>query len=184
MASKKDVAGVVLSLSAAFPNWKPNEYTVEVYFQDLQDIPPDELVAAAQACRSQAGRQFAPSTGELRGMVGELRRAIVNVPSPMEAWGEVCRQIVENGGDFGKPVWSNPLVARVVDQMGWRNLRMSEDPTADRARFLQAYERLSEKAQAQEMYVPAVRSYIEAKGGRLLGVGAVAKQLADGMSHE
>lgn len=184
MANKKTIAGLVMSLSAAFPNWKTNAYTVEVYFQDLQDIPDDELMIAAQACRSQAGRQFAPSTGELRGAVAELRRAVVNLPSPMQAWGEVCRQIVENGGDFGKPVWSNPLIEQVVNSMGWRNLRMSEDPTADRARFIQAFERLSERAQAQEMYVPAVRNYIEAKGGHLLGVGAIAKQLADGMNHE
>lgn len=184
MADKKTIAGLVMSLSAAFPNWKPNEYTVEVYFQDLQDIPADELVIAAQACRSQAGRQFAPSTGELRGAVAELRRAVVNLPSPMQAWGEVCKQIVENGGDFGKPVWSNPLIEQVVNSMGWRNLRMSEDTTADRARFLQAFERLSERAQTEQMYLPQVRQYIEARGGNLLGVGQIAKQLADGVKHE
>src|SRR5688572_4206466 len=125
MANQQDIAKVVALIAAAYPNWKVTEFTVQVYFQDLKDIPSEELFIAAQHCRVQNGRAFAPSVGEIRGAVAELRGISSNVPSSYQAWEEVQRQILENGGDYGNPVWSNPLVAEAVKRMGWRNLRMS-----------------------------------------------------------
>jgi len=179
MADTQDIAELVAKLSAAYPNWKPTKYTVEVYYTDLRDIPADELQAAAQHCRSEAGRAFAPSVGELRGAVMELRRSMLNIPSAYEAWEEVCRQIVENGGEFGNPVWSSPLVEKAVKSLGWRNLRMSENQTADRARFIEAFEQLSVRAEKEQMLIPEVRAYIEQRGAHLLD--APIKQLAEGM---
>jgi hypothetical protein len=181
MATEKDVAEVVAMLSAAFPNWSVNAYTVEVYYQDLKDIPANELMIAQQYCRSEAGRKFAPSTGELRGAVLELRRTSMNTPSAFDAWEEVRRQINENGGDFGNPVWSNPLVEKAVKSIGWRELRMSENPTHDRARFLQAYEQLAERAEKESMLIPEVRQHLIAGGAQLLDAPAQIKQLTKGM---
>lgn len=39
---------------------------MQVYFEDLKDIPEDELEEAAKACRMQDGRAFAPTIGEIR----------------------------------------------------------------------------------------------------------------------
>lgn len=167
MASYEDIAEMVALLSAAYPNWNANEYTIEVYYQDLQDIPPDELRIAAKHCRSETGRKFAPSTGEIRGAVAQLRGMSSNVPNSYQAWQEVQRQILENGGDFGNPVWSNPIVERAVRAIGWRNLRMSEDQVADRARFIQCYEQFLDRAEREEMLLPDVRGYIETNGARL-----------------
>jgi len=161
MAELKDIAQIIGILSAAFPNFKPTELTSEVYYQTLGDIPSDELKAAVLHCISESGRAFAPSVGEIRGAVAELRSFAVNVPSSFQAWQEVQKQILENGGEHGHPVWSSPLVAEAVRRMGWRNLRMSGDQTADRARFLQCYEQLVGRATKEEMLLPDVRAYIE-----------------------
>ncbi len=182
MATEKDIAGIVAMLSAAYPNWNVTEYTLEVYYQDLKDIPTDELMIAAQHCRSEAGRKFAPSVGELRGAVGELRKYTANMPSSYQAWEEVQRQIIDNGGDYGKPVWSNPIVGQAVKMIGWRNLRMSEDATADRARFIQCYEQLSERVARDEMLIPEVRGYLEVNGARLLAPMDQIKLLSERMS--
>ncbi len=95
------------------------------------------------------------------------------LPKPSSASG------YSNGGDFGTPVWSHPLVERVVKQLGWRNLRMSEDQTADRARFVQAYEQLLARATTEEMLLPEVRGYIEARGGLLLAPSDQMRLLSD-----
>lgn len=161
MATEKEVAQIVAVIAAAYPNFKVTPQTVEVYYKTLADISADELQAATMQSIAEAGRQFAPSVGELRGAVLELRKSVVGVPSSYQAWQEVITQIRDNGGDFGKPVWSNPLVEAAVKAIGWRELRMSENQTADRARFLQAYEQLSERAARDEIALPQVRGYIE-----------------------
>ena len=181
MATRQDIAKLIVLLSAAYPNWNPNEYTSEVYYQDLKDIPTDELFIVCQHCRSEAGRKFAPSVGELRGAVMDLRRSSMNIPSPYDAWQEVLQQIADNGGDYGVPVWSNPLIEKVVRSLGWRNIRMSENITADRARFLQAFEQITERAEKEMMLIPEVRGYLEAKGANLLDAPSQLKQLTKGM---
>lgn len=182
MANVMDIAKMTAMLSAAFPNWNLNEYTNEVYFEDLKDIPSDELLLAAQHCRSQAGRAFAPSTGEIRGAVMELRRKVTNVPSSYQAWQEVNEQIRINGGDFGKPAWSHPIVEQAVKAMGWLDLRMSENQDASRARFLQCYDQLQNRYEGEAMLLPGVRGYIESQGGLLSAPSNQIKKLSEGLS--
>lgn len=169
MSTQEEIAQIVAVISAAYPNFKVSPQTVEVYFQTLQDIPGDELKAATMQSISEAGRSFAPSIGEIRGAVLDIRKRIANVPSSYQAWQEVQKQIRDNGGDFGYPVWSNQIVEVAVNALGWRNLRMSEDQTADRARFLQAYDQLCERNAKEEIALPHVRGYIENKAQAMLG---------------
>lgn len=183
MADKKEIAQIVGVISAAYPNFSPTPQTVEVYYQCLNDLPVDELKAATLQCISELGRKFAPSVGELRGAVAEIRKSSMNTPSAYEAWQEVLQQM-SAVGSYGIPEFSSPLIQRVVRSLGWRNLCLSENQTADRARFLQAYEQVLERATHENMLLPEVRNYIEARGGVLLDSGAQIKQLAEGMKHE
>jgi hypothetical protein len=182
MADMQDIAQIVDVISAAYPNFNPNAYTVEVYWQTLQDIPTAELRAAVLHCISEAGRKFAPSVGEIRGAVAELRGLSANVPTAYQAWQEVQTQLLENGGDFGKPVWSSPIVEQAVRAIGWRNLRMSEDQTADRARFIQCYEQFRDRAMREEMLLPEVRGYLEVNGAQLVAPVDQMKLLAGRMN--
>jgi hypothetical protein len=181
MADKFDIASILAVIAVAYPNFAVTEQTTEVYLQILSDIPADELKAATLHCISESGRKFAPSVGELRGAVAELRGMSANLPSSFEAWQEVGKQISINGGDFGNPVWSHPIVQKAVEAIGWRNLRMSEDATADRARFIQCYEQFQQRAQNENLLLPEVRGYIESNGGRFLAPLDQMKQLADRM---
>lgn len=182
MATRPEIELMIAKLSAAFPNWKVTAYTIQVYLEDLQDIDSETLDAAVKFCRTEPGRAFAPSTGEIRGAVGKLRGMASNVPSSYQAWEEVCGQIRINGGDFGNPVWSHPLVEKAMQMIGWRNLRMSEDQTADRARFIQCYEQLQERAERENLLLPEVRGYIETNGGRLLAPIDQIKRLTERMT--
>lgn len=179
MSEPRDIAQVIGMLSAAFPNFKPSEMTPEVYYQTLQDIPADELKAAVLHCVSEAGRAFAPSIGEIRGAVLDLRKIAANVPTSYQAWQEVQKAFIECGMN-NPPEWTHPLIAQTVKTFGWRNLCMSENATADRMRFIQAYEQLAERAEKNETMLPQVRGYIETRREQL-SAGSEVKKLAEGM---
>lgn len=181
MASMEAIIEICVKLSAAYPNWNVSEYTYEVYYQDLLDLTDEEARVAAQHCRAENGRKFAPSTGEIRGAVAELRGMASNLPSSFQAWQEVLGQ-VRAVGSYGKPVFSHSIVARAVDALGWRDLCLSENATADRARFIQAYEQLTERAAREDMLLPEVRGYLVSNGASLPAPMESVHLLADRLS--
>lgn len=158
MASQEDIVKLIAQLSAAFPNWKPNAYTVEIYYQDLKDIDSDELFTAAQHCRTSPERdqRFAPSTGEVRMAVLDLRKMKSGIPSAYDAWREV-RQFIADNGYYVIPQWSHPLIEKTVRVFGLENLRMSENGMSDRMRFIEAYQSFVERVEKEEMLVPEIR---------------------------
>lgn len=169
MSDQKDIAKVIAIMSAAYPAWQVNEYTIEVYYQDLRDLPSDLLFAAAAKARTNSNRNmaFAPSTGEIRQAAAEILRSVRGVPSSYQAWQEVVHAMVDVGS-YGVPTWSHPLIKQAVDALGWRNLCMSENAIADRARFVQAYDQLADRTETEMMEPPQVRGYIEKESGREL----------------
>lgn len=178
MADETDILRVLAVLSTAFPNFKMAENTPEIYFQLLSDIPTDLLKAAVLQCCGEAGRAFAPSIGEIRGAVADIRRAVSGVPSSYQAWQEVMRQMVIVGS-YRQPEFSHQLIAATVRTLGWRNLCLSENQVADRARFIQAYEQLEKRAEQDLMMLPQVRGYIEAHGNQLPAPTDSIKMLAE-----
>jgi len=169
MSDQKDIAKMIAILSAAYPAWQVNQYTIEVYYQDLKDLPADLLFAASAKARTNSTRNmaFAPSTGEIRQAAAEILRSVRGVPSSYQAWQEVVRAMVDVGS-YGTPAWSHPLIGQAVAALGWRNLCMSENAIADRARFIQAFEQLADRAEVEMMEPPQVRGYIEQAGGKVL----------------
>lgn len=178
MASKQDIMKILGVISAAYPNFSPSEQTVEVYWQVLSDIPSDELKAACLHCVSESGRKFAPSVGELRGAVGELRGLSSNLPSSYEAWQEFKRAVTHSNYS---PDWSHPLVEKAAHLIGMREYGHSDvdDEPSWRARFIQCYEQLQERAERENLLLPEVRGYIETNGGRLLAPVDQMKQLTE-----
>lgn len=180
MASKLDIAEILGVIAVAYPNFAVTEQTNQVYWQILSDIPTDELKAATMHCISESGRKFAPSVGELRGAVGELRGLSSNVPSSYEAWQEFKRAVTHSNY---VPEWSHPLVEKSAKLIGMREYGQSDvdDEPSWRARFIQCYEQLQERAERENLLLPEVRGYIETNGGRLLAPTDQMKQLTDRM---
>lgn len=178
MADIQDVAQIIGVISAAYPNFNPSELTAEIYYQTLNDIPADELKTATLHCITESGRKFAPSVGEIRGAVAELRGYSGNVPSSFQAWEEVLEQFRVTGY-YREPQFSHLLIEKAVRALGWKELCQSENQVADRARFIQCYEQLTDRATREEMLLPEVRGFIEANGARLQAPADAIKLLAD-----
>lgn len=163
MADASDILQVLSVISAAFPNFQERQNTPEIYLQLLGDLSAQELKAATLACCGEPGRAFAPSVGELRGAVMEIRRQVRGIPSPLEAWGEVRDALAS-----GQEKFTNPMIQKVVDLLGFRYLRMSEEIMADRAHFLKEYERLIHEQMRLDVQLPQVTSYVQGQQMNLL----------------
>lgn len=111
--------------------------------------------------------------------VADIRRAAVElVHGPRrpgaEAWGDVKRAMGSHGAyrtpgvDFR---FDDPIVAQLVSTaFGWRELCASENAVADRARFIEAYDKLAGQARI-EAQAPALGEASQRARSRLPGSG-------------
>lgn len=185
MTERTDIDGFMEVMKASFPNFHPGLGTPEIYMQLLGDLDRDELRAAVLSCCSEPGRAFAPSIGEIRGAVMELRRQARGVPSPLEAWSMVKKSLGTNER-------CHPLVQKVIDLFGYWYLKQSEDEMADRAHFLKEYERMMKDEMFKDVQLPQVTAYVESKKMKLLELNASLEESelasgwmlgADGAQH-
>jgi hypothetical protein len=195
MSDKKIIARIIAELSAAYPNWQANEYTAEIYYQDLQDIDGDLLMVAAKHCRTSTSRdqRFAPSAGEIRAAAADIKRQERSIPSPIEAWGELLRvpkteeikRATDETDEQGRTIvevmpyqWSHPLVRKVAIMLGFPRFPDWDSESFERAVFLKAYESELQSYIKQDAQPEAVKQYIETRrGGKALPMGEAVKQL-------
>lgn len=138
------VTKVVTVLVAAFPNSHVTEDTSAVYESALVDLDYEQVDAAVG--RLLRTSRFMPSIAEIREAVIE---AGSGQPRPGgDAWGDVIAA-VHRYGSRRDPVFADPLVGRCVSSFGWEDLCLSENSTADRARFIELYDRIA-RAQRKE----------------------------------
>lgn len=160
------------------------EEQLQVWYAILADIPSDILRAAA--LQHMAGSKWFPQVAELRDIAAAL---LVERPATaMEEWGKVVETFSDlryyryADGYHEFPTFANPLTARVVAAMGWARLKESEDYTADRARFVQAYDALAARAAEDAKILPQVAAAAEA---HRLGSGQErVKQLVGGVVRQ
>lgn len=135
--------------------------TAKIYAQALSDLVVAEVVNAIE---------FLIKTSERLPTVAKIRQTVLDLrygpPRPGgDAWGDVVREIGRRGlrGDCA---FADPLVAKTVQRFGWSELCRSENPTADRARFIELYDQLH----AQERVIAAARPNANSDALRLAHV--------------
>ncbi len=96
-------------------------------------------------------RTWMPSVADIRSTALELARGPVGAGG--EAWGRVLRAVSMEGCyrvpgvDF---VFADPVTARCVAAFGWQQLCLSENQIADRARFIDLYDKLAVQDRREE----------------------------------
>jgi hypothetical protein len=150
---------ILKQLFSAYPNTQVSAQTALVYVRLLQDIPDDELQTIVD--QAIATQKFLPTVAELR----DMRHGLQNFGqlSYVEAWDTVLMEI-RRIGSYGSPKFEDPLTARVVKSMGWRELCMSENPGIDRAQFRDMYNALLSRQDRDQKLLPQAREYVEHKG--------------------
>jgi len=123
---------------------------LDAYTSLLDDLPYEHGNAALRVLLQT--RTWIPSVAEIRITAHELARGSV-LPGG-EAWGAVVKAIGKHGmykqpgADF---TFADSTTARVVAAMDWRMLCMSTTPTADRARFVELYDKLAAQSQRESV---------------------------------
>jgi hypothetical protein len=157
----------------AFPNYKPDVSSplnsVDVMFDLLGDIPTDTLQLAVRSACSEPGRAFAPSAGEIRGKVSELRLKISGVPTAGEAWGEIIGSFERMpGGNMAggghTPILDHPLVQKALACMGGYSAigaDFFENQMANRAHFIRFYNELLENCKTEAAELPQLTEYVQ-----------------------
>ncbi len=137
-----EVRKLVAMIFAAFPGTRSSPATAEIYERMLLD--QDSAIAAAAVERLLATSKFMPTIAEVREAC--LVVGIGDTKQGGEAWGDVLRLIGRYGAyrapgsDFEI---ADPIALRCVQALGWQQLCASDEPTADRARFIDLYDRLA-----------------------------------------
>jgi hypothetical protein len=167
MAVRDDIKTIIAYMAMVFPNYQPSLdgeiNAVDVLLDLLGDLPTETLQIAVKSCCAEPGRAFAPSAGEIRGMVVSLHVKAAGIPTAGEAWEEVMRAIRDVGCHNGTPDFSHPLIKKAVQAVGFTSIGMSEDVMVERAHFLKIYAQLVDREKDNAATLPVAAKYIDAQ---------------------
>lgn len=152
-----------------------------IWIEQLSDVDPDLLHAACANYRSSDSEWF-PTAGKIRKMAFDLSNPNGH-RTGLEAWGDVVAAF-HHGGHWGIPEFSDPIVADVVKLLDWQTLCLSEYQTADRARFIAAYEAITDRRKTDALTLPEVRQVQQQIAGGNGKALAEIKRLANKMESK
>lgn len=168
---KKQFATLAIGIKSAYPASKilEDNASMDFWYMSLNDIPYE--IAENAVMEHICTNIYPPNIAEIRKLC--MERCKTPVLSFDEAWGVVQKALRDYG--FYNPekafATMDELTLSVVKNLGWSRLCQSENPTADRANFREAYQAKADemrnnnqlpefvarnKALLQKKYVPAI----------------------------
>lgn len=137
----------------------PNPQAAELWFRQLQDIPFQ--IAEASLNKWVATNKWSPSIADIREMAASVQHG--DIPDWSEAWEAVMLAIRRFGSyQEGEALASlDELTRTAVKRLGFRNICLSENITADRANFRTTYEILVNRKQKEQQISLPLRELIQ-----------------------
>lgn len=174
--TKQEFATLAMALRTYYPKESilPNKEAMQLWYRELQDIPYQ--VAEMALRKWVATNKWSPSIAELR----EMTAGIVNGEELTwgEAW-EKALKAVRRHGSYGQRealASLDPLTRRCVENIGYRDLCMSENIMVERAHFQKIFEIYAKRQQMdRQISQPLLQaiSQVQLKGleGGMLRIG-------------
>lgn len=157
MAKVSDYTVILQTLASGYINATITQETIAFYTAQLVDIPVDDLrVVCEQLAREE---EWFPPIAKIR-----KRWLSMVLPAPDVAanqWGMVIKAIY-SVGYVGQPAFDDPITAQVVKALNWRELCLSENAPADRARFIEAYNDYAKRLISKANESKATRALMDA----------------------
>lgn len=139
--NEKEFLAISSVIKAAYPNQgiMPSKESLDVWYGMLKDLDYVPVRNAVQEII--ATSKYAPSIAEIREKA--TQRVTEQVPEWGDAWEEVLKAIRKHGymQELDALNSMSELTRRCVKRLGWQNICMSENVTADRANFRTIYEK-------------------------------------------
>jgi hypothetical protein len=158
MATQETIFRILTLLTAEYPEKEVTPETPGLYEALLIDVPDEVLEAAVLDHISKS--KWYPKISELRDIAIDMQTGTSRLPPAAEAWGTAYKAMVEYGRSR-KPDFDNPVLEQTIKALGWRNLCMSTNPIADRARFIQAYDQYKERNRVENVTLPGIKALAE-----------------------
>ena len=162
---RKEFAIFAMALKTYFPreNLLPTEEAMELWFQELKDIPAE--VATAILRKWVDTQKWPPTIAEIRTMCSEI------VQGQLPDWGEAWREVEKAIGRYGytapeKALASlSPVARKAAERIGWLGICMSENTDIIRAQFRQVYEICSKREVEDRQLPTALKETIQQISG-------------------
>ena len=158
--NKKEFALFASALRTYYPREKllPNEQAMELWFNQLQDIP--YKLAELTLNTWVATNKWSPSIADIREKATGLTQG--EAKDWGEAWREVLRAINLYGSyqELKALECMDETTRKVVERLGFRNICMSEDIQIDRANFRMIYEQEIQRAKEDAQIPPKLKALI------------------------
>lgn len=153
---KREFSMFASGLRTYYPreNILPNDQAMELWFQQLQDLP--FKVAEAALHKWVATNKWSPSIADIRETAAEIMNG------ELQDWGEGWRQVMRAISNFGSydPDGAidtlDEISAIAVRRIGWLNLCMSENIEIERANFRMIYEAEAKRKKRDAQIPPRV----------------------------
>lgn len=169
---KREFAILADAIRTYYPkeNILPNKEAMALWYRELQDIP---FPVAETALRKWVStNKWSPSIAELRETAANVQNG--DIPDWTDGWEQVCRAIRKYGYYDPKKALDSMdhLTRECVKRLGFTNLCLSENPTADRANFRQCYEVIAKREQVrQQMAMPLLETISQIQTSGFLRIG-------------
>ncbi|MCK8817172.1 replicative helicase loader/inhibitor [Natroniella sulfidigena] len=143
--TKTETAKILSILSLAYQKFEVDRKGVKLnfWYQMLKDFDYQEVQVAVQ--KLVAEQPFIPT-------IADIRKAVLEVTTedrltPAGAWGEVIKAIEHYGYWNKKEALKSldPLVAKTVDYMGWREICTETNTGVIRGQFIKMYKQLKKR---------------------------------------
>ena len=159
--TKKEFSILAAAIRTYYPKEPilPNEQALELWYQELCDIPAN--VAEAALRKWVSTNKWSPSIADLR----ELAATVVYGETP--DWGEAWEEVLTSVRRYGlynerKALESLSHLARqAAERTGFRNICLSEQPATERANFRMIYESLARREQSEQQLALPLQDMIQ-----------------------
>lgn len=152
---------------ANFPQLQERDMrpTAELWARMLADVPYE--VAEKALMKVLATAKYFPTVAEMREAVAELTSP--QVPDAMDAWGEVVRAIRNYGYYRQEEALASlsPITRKVVENIGWQEICLSEEPDVIRGQFRMAYEVYAKRVKTEAVLPADVKDAIATIAGNM-----------------
>lgn len=159
--NKKEFATFAAALKTYYPkeNLLPNAQAMELWYRQLEDIPYQ--LAEIALNKWVATNKWSPTIADIREQATCVK--IGDKPLWSDGWEEVLRAIRKFGSYRETEALGtmSEITREAVNRIGFRNMCLSEDITADRANFRMIFEQLAERKQKQNQIPTALHQLIE-----------------------
>lgn len=171
--TREEVKKIIMVMSSTYPNWHPSDMTltVDAWTLMLEDFSYNQVAAALKAFVLSDASGFAPSVGQLIGMIDRLGN--VGELSEMEAWSLVSRALRRSlyyaDEEYAKlPEAVQKAVGSPEMLRSWAETDMKSIENVVQSNFMRTYRQELTKARELRKIPANVRALLENCGSKPL----------------